>query len=140
MLEKENGVISEQTYQILVNITSNDQSASASFDEDFSVDSNPSILVMRPEQQMIAFSFRLLEGDLPEVREGFVAASSPTGALQYSPPASLFESTSVVIDDDDGKYAILLKNYFMVNIINGYSKKKILLFDCFCMLFYIFFF
>lgn len=101
MLEKEGGVITEQTYQILVNITNDVQNAMSTLDQDYSVDSNPTVLEMRPEEQTIPFSFRLLIEDVPEVREGFGVVSSSTGALQYSPPTTLFAATTVAIDDND---------------------------------------
>ena len=116
LLTKEDGRISEQTFDVLVNVSEAFPNP-ATQGEDYGLGGtiNPFVVSFPPESQNLSLPITLLANTLPELNERFMITSSPSTStppeappdfmpLEYSPPVSLFASTLVTIEDDDRKF------------------------------------
>ena len=120
-LAKENNVISEQTFLVVVQVSSsvppgqNIQPASLDFDYRLSVAGTFVVLQFGPMDQRINFPLTLFSDTFPEETEAFLASSAPSDTAQlpdgtiipvstYLIPTDLFGETFVVIEDDDREF------------------------------------
>ena len=111
-LVKQDDVVSEQTFVIVVQFVDSVPLGSnllpATFGEDYSVNSRPSVLQFQNNSQRLLVPFSLFTDDNPEGTEGFLLTSVP-GNLgpdmdvpTYLPPTTLSADASVTIEDDEG--------------------------------------
>ena len=115
LLEKENGVISEQTFQIVVTVTPTTPSqdirpAERSMDgadNDYAIGitgNNFVNLELQPGEQTIAFNFRLFGDDIAEETEAFQATPARReDSPEFLGSTVLSPNTFVLIEDDDSK-------------------------------------
>lgn len=107
--EKEGGQISEQTFQVIVQVTNAASLRPATLDEDYRLSDALNVtsvtFTFPPDQQTIPFSFTLLADDLPEGLEaiGLRSMSGDNPFPDFGTPVSLFQTTTILIADDDSK-------------------------------------
>ena len=118
-LLKENDVMSEQTFLIVIEVSEatphnqNNIINRATTGADFT-SADALVVQFLPMDQRINFQFNLLPDDFPEGTESFLAASAPEDSGQiggvtfnapsYLPPVTLFDRTFILIEDDDCKF------------------------------------
>ena len=120
LLEKENGVISEQTFQIVVTVTPTTPSqdirpAELSMDganNDYTIGSNNFVnLELEPGDQTVEFKFRLIGDDIAEGTEAFQATPARReDSPEFLGPMVLSPNTFIIIEDDDSESNFLLQN------------------------------
>ena len=117
-LLKENDVVSEQTFLIVIEVSeatppNQNNINQATRGADFT--SADSLLVQfLPRDQRINFQFNLLPDDFPEKTESFLATSAPEdsgliggvtfNAPSFLPPVTLSDRTFILIEDNDCKF------------------------------------
>ena len=126
-LAKENNVTSEQTFLVVVQVSSSvppGQSIQpASLDSDYRLSAALGVTSVVPQfgplMQRINFQFTLLTDTLPEGTEAFLASSAPGDSAQlpdgrtvpvptYLNPIKLFAESFVIIEDDDCEYLYIV--------------------------------
>ena len=117
-LLKENDVVSEQTFLIVIEVSertppNQNNINQATRGADFT---SADFLVVQflPRDQRINFKFNLLPDDFAEGTESFLATSAPedSGAVNgvtfsapsFLPPVTLSDRTFIIIEDDDCKF------------------------------------
>ena len=119
-LAKENNVTSEQTFLVVVQVSSSVPQGQgiqpATLDADYNLGGRSvRVLPFGPLEQRINFPFRLFTDTLPEGTEAFLASSAPghTGQLPdgttvlistFLNPIALSAETFVIIEDDDCEF------------------------------------
>ena len=110
-LAKENNVVSEQTFLVLVQINDfappNTDFAIAEFDVDYRDILRSFTTGFPPNVQRIPVSFAVLADTIPEQTEAFQINSASDGTPGFNIPNALFPQSYVVIEDDDGTFAII---------------------------------
>ena len=116
-LAKEDGVISEQTFVIIVTVSGstpdqNIQGAERSMDgndNDYTVGASNFVrLEIKPDEPRIPFIFRLFGDGIAEGTEAFQASpaaqrNTPTFLGPRLEPRTLSPNTFIIIEDDDSK-------------------------------------
>ena len=118
-LLKENDVVSEQTFLIVIEVSeatppNQNNINRATRGADFT-SADSLVVQFLPRDQRINFQFNLLPDDFPEGTESFLATSArqdrgadATGmvfdAPSYLPPVTLSDRTFILIEDDDCKF------------------------------------
>jgi hypothetical protein len=124
-LAKENNVTTEQTFQIIIQISNvappGEGIQPATPEEDYQAN-QLSTINFPPTIQRQNFQFTLLTDDTPEDTEAFQIGSTPSsqfGAPIYQAPSAFFPQTFIIIQDDDGIYykCMLLHAYFYVMVV-----------------------
>ena len=120
LLEKEDGVISEQTFQIVVRVTPTTPSqdirpAERSMDgadNDYTIGRNNFVVLeLEPGDQTVEFNFRLYRDDIAEGTEAFQATPARRqGSPEFLGPTVLSPNTFIIIEDDDSESNFLLQN------------------------------
>lgn len=119
-LTKEDGVISEQTFIVVVETSNNvppDQPTiqPASLNEDYLLSMPTVVLQFPPFQQQLLVQITLLPDDDPEGTEAFLATSAAgdretIGVDEFVPsylsPTTFFAAANVIIEDDDGEWTL----------------------------------
>ena len=119
-LVKENDVISEQTFFIIVEVVEATPSNQNNINrarrcEDFEISNAISVIHFPPDEQRIAIHFTLLPDNIPECNESFLATSAPeSGGIDYTgmlfdvplflPPDTLSDTTYIILEDNDCKF------------------------------------
>ena len=120
-LAKENNVISEQTFLVVVQVSSSvppGQSIQpATLDADYRLSAPGTSVVLQfgPVVQRINFLFTLFTDTLPEGTEAFLASSAPADMTQlpdgrtvpvptFLNPINLLAESFVIIEDDDREF------------------------------------
>ena len=113
LLEKENGVISEQTFHIVVRVTPTTPSqdirpAERSMDgadNDYTIGRNNFVnLELEPGDQTVEFNFRLFADDIAEGTEAFQATPARRDdSPEFLGPMVLSPNTFIIIEDDDSE-------------------------------------
>lgn len=107
-LAKENNVITEQTFQIVIQISNvappGEGIQPATPDEDYQANQVSTINFLPTEQRM-DFPFVLLTDNNPEDTEAFQIGATPSSQIGpiYQAPSAFFPQTFVIIQDDDSK-------------------------------------
>ena len=107
-LAKENNVITEQTFQIIFQISNvappGEGIQPATPDVDYQA-SQTSIINFPPTDQRLDFPFTLFTDNNPEDTEAFQIGSTPSTQIGpiYQAPSVFFPQTFVIIQDDDGE-------------------------------------
>ena len=119
ILEKENGVISEQTFRIVVTVTPTTPSQSIrpaelsmdGADNDYTIGRENFVnLELEPDQQTISFDFRLFADDIAEETEAFQATPARReDSPEFLVPMVLSPNTFIIIEDDDSESNSLLQ-------------------------------
>ena len=117
-LLKENDVISEQTFLIVIEVSettppNQNNINRATNGVDFT-SADSLVVQFMPRDQRINFQFNLLPDDFLEGTESFLAASAPEDSGQiggvtfnapsYLPPVTLSDRTFILIEDNDCKF------------------------------------
>ena len=118
-IAKENGVISEQIFRIVITTTGNTPNqniraadhSTDTCDNDYMITTRVNqggvIFILdelEPQQQKIPFNFRLYGDDIAEGTEAFRAFVSPVeNSPGYLDPMVLSVDTFIVIEDDDSR-------------------------------------
>ena len=113
LLEKENGVVSEQTFDIVVTVTPNTPSQDIlpaersmdGVDNDYTIGrSNFQVFTLEPDDQIVEFNFRVFGDDIAEGTEAFQATPAQrVGTPEFLGPTVLAPDTFILIEDDDSK-------------------------------------
>ena len=109
-LVKQDGVVSEQTFVVVVQFIDTAPLGSniqpATFDVDYSVSLRPAVLIFQNISQRLLVRFSLFKDNIPEGIEAFLMTSAP-GDLgpdvvvpSYLPPITLSADAFVIIEDD----------------------------------------
>ena len=120
IIQKENYTVSEQTYSVVITVSSpaNRLLRAATIEpvgggnHDYSLGQPGRTFVQsdfEPDEQSIRFPF-FLNGDMfPEGLEAFQATITPAeGFPTYGSPTTLFTTTSINIIDDDSKFKAII--------------------------------
>ena len=117
-LFKENDVMSEQTFSIVIEVSeatppNQNNINRATRNADFT-SSDISVVQFVPGNQRINFQFNLLPDNFPEGTESFLATSAPEDrgefggvifdAPSFLPPVTLSDRTFIIIEDNDRKF------------------------------------
>ena len=109
-LERENGQLTEQTYSVIITVAPNVPSSqqAASIPEDFSIDGSQTttFLIFPPNVTLLDFQFTLFPDNISEGREVVLVRSAPSrfhDSEAFISPNTLFPSTLIVIEDNDGE-------------------------------------
>ena len=118
-LLKENDVMSEQTFLIVIQVSeatppNQNNINRATRGADFT---SADVLVVQllPRDQRINFQFNLLPDNFPEGTESFLGLSAPEdSAPSFLPPVTLFDRTFIVIEDNDRKFCGVHVDYHTI--------------------------
>ena len=108
-LAKEDNVVSEQTFRIVLEITPSAPTGSgfdpATDGEDYTGFSDFPVVDFFPNVQQAPVGFTLLFDRQPEATEAFQISSAPSENFpSFLSPQDLFPQTFVIIEDDDSKF------------------------------------
>ena len=131
-LLKENDVVSEQTFLIVIEVSeatppSQNNINRATRGADFT-SADSLIVQFLPRDQRVNFQFDLLPDDFPERTESFLVVSAPedTGqhggmafdAPSYLSPVTLSDRTYVIIEDNDRKFPVSTFFFVVIMLMN----------------------
>ena len=124
-LLKENDVMSEQTFLIVIEVSeltppNQNNINQATRGADFT-SADSLVVQFLPRDQRIHFQFNLLPDNFPEKTESFRATSAPEDsglidgitfdAPSFLPPVTLCDRTFIIIEDNDRKFQVVHVHY-----------------------------